>query len=192
MPRPPAPRGSRRAAPSRRRAVLPQLRPPLNPTARAPRAASPPGSWRCPASERPATPPPGAPPRPPLGEAPGAPPRRRRWGRAAAPSRGVEAGKLCAMAARGGAGFGVVCPTSRKLPVPLISPPPPPGVPGSRGPRVAVGIARPRGPQTLGRPAAVSPRADLPQLAPPGGLKVSNVEPGGNNWVEFIQMKTSC
>ncbi|XP_066110508.1 uncharacterized protein [Saccopteryx bilineata] len=55
VPRPPAPRGSRRAAPTRRPAVPLQLRPPLNPAVR------------------------------PLPPARDAPPRGRRWGPAARP-----------------------------------------------------------------------------------------------------------
>ena len=66
MQRPPAPRGSRRAAPSRRRAVLLQLRPPLNPS----RPLPPPPGFparllaRLGPQKRPATPPPGPRPRP--------------------------------------------------------------------------------------------------------------------------------
>lgn len=68
----------------------------------------------------------------------------------------------------------------------MIDPPPPPGV--GREEETAL----PRGPQALGRPAAVSLCAELTQLAPPGGLYISSDEWGANNWVEFIQMKTSC
>lgn len=84
--RPPAPRGSRRAAPSRRRTVLLQLRPPLNSAVRAPPAAS-----RLPgpimgaagALKLPATPPLGPRPERPgtLRTLLGHSQRGRRWGR---------------------------------------------------------------------------------------------------------------
>ena len=52
-------------------------------------------------------------------------------------------------------------------------------------------IAPPGSPQPVGPLAAVSPRPEPQHLAAPKGLKVSGEEWGGNNWVEFIQMKTS-
>lgn len=86
MPRPPAPRGSRRAAPSRLRAVLLQLRPPLNQPSRAPPAASPSGSWRgwgLRAAGDPASRGPAPAPRAPPGGARDTPPRGCRSGLAA-------------------------------------------------------------------------------------------------------------
>lgn len=130
VPCPPAPRGSRRAAPSRRRAVLLQLRPPLNPAVPAPPAASP-LVWRGrglgepgdPASQGPA-------PAPrPLGVRLATRPREAQvgagdpppWARWSSLTAAVEPGKLGSMTASARAVFGVAPPTSRKL----ISPPSP-------------------------------------------------------------------
>lgn len=77
VPCPPAPRGSRRAAPSRRRAVLLQLRPPLNPAVPAPPAASPLVCRRGPGLGEPGDPAsrgPAPAPRAPRGAARGTPP----------------------------------------------------------------------------------------------------------------------